>query len=80
MLRVPPLVNSRHSLTTRTDWTTLYLEENPHRRFGADTASSCAGSAQFRQIPIRDFRKCAAERFLDNAEADAAAARIFEKR
>ncbi len=62
MVRSLPYVIHVGMLVSPRGWTTLCLEENAIRRLGANTASSCTGSAQFCQNLVRDFRKCASER------------------
>ena len=66
-----PLVVSQMMRFQRRSWTTLYLEENPFRRFGRATAGSCAGSAQFPQNLVREFEKTASNGFRSDALVDA---------
>ena len=69
----PPLGGCSRDLLTCVGWTRFTHGENPAGRFGPDTASNCASSAQFRQNPVRDFSICASERFLQFRAADAPA-------
>ena len=55
-------------------WTHRSSDENPLRRLGPSSAGNYTGSAQFRQNPVWDFEKRAAERFGYAAEADASEA------
>ena len=47
------------------------LEANPIRRFGPDTAGTCADSGQFPQNSVRDFEKRAAKQSSKFRSVDA---------